>query len=181
MVIFWKKDRFEVKDCGRFFLSETPDKVSKGWDSNHYRNTAGVLLKDRQTGRKFYCFDTHLDHRGPLAKEKGVLTNVEMVRKIAGKRSSVILMGDMNIVRSGQQGMLLDPFYDYMQSAGDTALEIDRVKTFNGYNEDSSTHRLLDYIFYRNAEADKFDVIDSPDYGVRFISDHYPIMTYFRL
>ena len=42
-------------------------------------------------------------------------------------------------------------------------------------------HRLLDYIFYRNAEADKFDVIDSPDYGVRFISDHYPIMTYFRL
>ena len=181
MVILWNKDRFEVKDCGRFFLSDTPDEVSKGWDSNHYRNTAWVLLKDRQTGRKFYCFDTHLDHRGPLAKENGVLTNVEMVRKIAGKRSSVILMGDMNMVRSGQQGLFLDPFYDYMQSAGDTALEIDRAKTFNGYNEDSSTHRLLDYIFYRNAEADKFDVIDSPDYGVRFISDHYPIMTYFRL
>lgn len=35
---------------------------------------------------------------------------------------------------------------------------------------------MLDYIFYRNAEVTKFETLDSPDWGVPYISDHYPIM-----
>ena len=181
MVIFWRKDSYKLKKCGRYFLSDTPYEVSKGWDSNHYRTTSWVHLSDIVTGRTFYCFNTHLDHRGSLAKENGVLKNVEMMRKIAGSRSPVILMGDMNIVRGGEQGALLDPYYGYMQSSGETAVLTEQTKTFNGYDEDISTHRLLDYIFYRNAQAERYDVVDGADYGVRFISDHYPIITLFRL
>ncbi|MBE6231766.1 MAG: endonuclease/exonuclease/phosphatase family protein [Bacteroidales bacterium] len=180
MVIFWKKNKFELLDCGRFFLSETPDKPSKGWDSNHYRNTAWVELKDKATGRRFFCFDTHLDHKGLVAKENGVLLNVEMIRGIAGKRGVVFLGGDMNIIRTKGKGYLMDPYYAYMQSAQDTALDSDTALTFNGYSDDLTTHRCLDYIFYRGAEALKFDVVDHDGYGVRFISDHYPVMATFR-
>ncbi len=181
MVVFFRRDKFELMDCGRFFLSETPEKVSKGWDSDHYRTTAWVQLKDKATGKKFYCFNTHLDHRGPLAKENGVLLNVEMARRIAGKRSAVILMGDMNIDRGGPQQGLLEPYFDYMLSAGETSAQGDNIPTYNGYNDDKDTHRLIDYIFYRNAKAERYEVVDGEGYGVRFISDHYPIMTSFIL
>ncbi len=180
MVLFWKKDRFELVDCGRFFLSETPFTPSKGWDSNHYRNAAWIRLRDKISGKEFMCFNTHLDHRGPLAKEHGVLVTVEQIRCLAGRRLPVILGGDMNITRNGSQGSFLDPFYSYMKSARDMAPEADHADTFNGYSEDKSSHRLLDYIFCRNAKALEYEVVDSEDYGVRFISDHYPVMATFR-
>lgn len=180
MVIMWKADKYVLLDAGRFFLTETPDKPSKGWESNHYRTTSWVYLKDKTTGRKFYCFNTHLDHKSRLAKENGVLLNVEMMKSIAGKKAPVFICGDMNIYRENKGGVLLDPFYEYMQSADETALTSYRVPTFNGYNPDMSVRRRIDYIFYRNAQALEYKVIDSPDYGVEYISDHYPIITRFK-
>ena len=32
MAVYYLRDRFELLDSGTFWLSETPDKVSRGWD-----------------------------------------------------------------------------------------------------------------------------------------------------
>lgn len=179
-MILWKKDAYDLLDKGMYYLSDTPDSISKSWDANHVRYTLYVKLRDRRTGEEFWYFDTHLDHRGPLAKQNGVKLNVEMMKKIAGENAVVFISGDMNIQRRKSNGWYLDPYYEWMSSAVETALQSCDRPTFNGFGYEGKNPGWLDHIFYRNARAVNFDVIDSEEYGVRYISDHYPITCVFR-
>ena len=38
---------------------------------------------------------------------------------------------------------------------------------------------MIDHIFFRNAEARSFNVIDELKFGVKYISDHYPVISEF--
>jgi endonuclease/exonuclease/phosphatase family metal-dependent hydrolase len=71
--IFYKKDRFKVIESNTFWLSETPDKISKGWDAAFNRVCTYALLKDLTTKKTFWVFNTHLDHVGELARTNGIL------------------------------------------------------------------------------------------------------------
>ena len=64
MAVYYLRDRFELLDSGTFWLSETPDKVSRGWDGACNRTVTWVELKDRKSGKEFFYFNTHLDHKG---------------------------------------------------------------------------------------------------------------------
>lgn len=57
--IFYRKDRFILKDSGTFWLSETPSKISKGWDAALNRVCTYVLLKDKQT-KKHSGYSIHI-------------------------------------------------------------------------------------------------------------------------
>jgi endonuclease/exonuclease/phosphatase family metal-dependent hydrolase len=35
---------------------------------------------------------------------------------------------------------------------------------------------VIDHVFYRGAEAQKFEVLRDKDYGAPYVSDHYPVM-----
>ena len=48
--IFYNEKRFELLDSGTFWLSDTPDKMSKYEESDEYRITTFVKLKDKTTG-----------------------------------------------------------------------------------------------------------------------------------
>ncbi|MGM9786491.1 MAG: endonuclease/exonuclease/phosphatase family protein [Candidatus Cryptobacteroides sp.] len=179
-MIMWKRDRFDLLDSGRFWLSPTPDKVSKSWDANHVRHTIYVKLRDKASGREFWYFDTHLDHKSKTAKQEGVKLNVEMMKKIAGDDAVVFISGDMNIQRAKSNGYYLDPYYEWMDSAVEVAPRTCTRPTFNGFEYEGKNPGRLDHIFFRNAKAMKFDVIDSEGYGVKYISDHYPITCVFK-
>lgn len=179
-VILWRKDKFEKVDGGRFFLSETPSEVSKGFGSSHYRNTTWIKLRNRKTGTEFYVFDTHIDHKVASAKQNGVLVNVEMIKNIVPEDEPVFLMGDMNMRRGSKTGEFMDPYYEYMNCTAENAKKAYRTVTYNGWG-DTTKQGEIDYMYYRNAEPLKYEVIDSPDYGVEFISDHWPIVGIFKL
>ena len=58
--MMWKKDRFECVDKGYFWLSNTPDIESQGWDSiGCYRICLWAKLIDKTTGEDFVFFNTH--------------------------------------------------------------------------------------------------------------------------
>src|SRR5699024_5287481 len=53
--IYYKKDKFSLLDSGDFWLSETPDKPSKGWNSTCCNRIASwVKLKDKNNGNSFF-------------------------------------------------------------------------------------------------------------------------------
>ena len=55
--IFYRKDRFTLIKNGDFWLSETPDQPSKGWDATCCnRICSWVQLTDNATGKNFYFF-----------------------------------------------------------------------------------------------------------------------------
>ena len=45
-----------------FWLSETPDKPSKGWDAALNRICTYALFQDLKTQKKFWAFNLHFDH-----------------------------------------------------------------------------------------------------------------------
>ena len=72
MAVFYLRDRFELLDSGTFWISETPDNVSRGWDAACNRTVTWVELRDKSSGKEFFYFNTHLDHQGKIAREEGV-------------------------------------------------------------------------------------------------------------
>lgn len=69
--IFYNKSRVKMLKSGTFWLSETPEEVSKGWDGLCRRVCTWGLFQDKITKAKFYHFNTHLDHRGKVAQVEG--------------------------------------------------------------------------------------------------------------
>lgn len=61
--IFYRKDRFSVEKSGNFWLAEDINAVGKkGWDAACERVATWAILKDKNTGKKFFFLNTHLDH-----------------------------------------------------------------------------------------------------------------------
>ena len=59
--ILWKKDKFELLDKGNFWLSDTPEVESRGWDElyNCWRMCEYVILKHIESGKIFTHMNTH--------------------------------------------------------------------------------------------------------------------------
>ncbi len=179
IVVMWLRDKYELRRKGQFWLSETPDRVSRGWDGKNRRVTVWVCLREKASGREFYYFATHLDHKGHEARREGALLNVRMMRSIAGKKATVFISGDMNCEKGRKTGEYLEAYTDWMKSAQEQAAQTDDRPSFNAFGR--GRMRTLDYIFYRNAVPLRYETVDSEQYGVRYISDHYPIMCEFEL
>ena len=48
MAIFYNTKRIKLRKWGTFWLSETPDTPSKGWDAACFRTATWALLKDKK-------------------------------------------------------------------------------------------------------------------------------------
>jgi endonuclease/exonuclease/phosphatase family metal-dependent hydrolase len=51
--LFYDSNRFEVVNSGTFWLSETPEKISKGWDAQLNRICTYALFKNKKTNDYF--------------------------------------------------------------------------------------------------------------------------------
>ena len=62
--IFYNRDRVKLIDSGTFWISETPDRPSKGWDGQCTRICTWGQFETAD-GKPFYYFNMHMDHRTP--------------------------------------------------------------------------------------------------------------------
>ena len=170
MAVYYLRDRFELLDSGTFWLSETPDKVSRGWDGACNRTVTWVELKDRKSGKEFFYFNTHLDHKGKAAREEGVKLLIEKIHEIAGKKAPAIVGGDFN---TPVDSPIFKPLTKYMVSARAKAATTDHKGTFNGFGSAPDTI-VIDHLYYRGKlKCQLFATLDG-NYGAPYISDHYP-------
>jgi len=178
MAIYYNKERFDLLDSGTFWLSETPEKVSRGWDAACNRVATWVKLRDKVTKVKFYYFNTHFDHRGRTARVESSKLIVDKIREIAGKKAAVILTGDFNIESEDEA---LKPLYDNMNAARKMAPVTDNKGTYNAFGEVKRLP-IIDHIFYcgRRVVCNEFRTLDGY-YGAKYISDHYPIEAVYTL
>ncbi|MBD5233041.1 MAG: hypothetical protein HDS65_02555 [Bacteroidales bacterium] len=191
IVIFYRKARFEPLDSGYFWLSETPEEASVPWNSTdtHYRTALWMKLRDRDSGKEFYFCTTHFPYKkAPVDTEvraRCASLIVDRMKSLAGDDAVVFVTGDMNASYSAtdpRRGSIT-PFFENMHSAREEAVFTNARSSFNGFGRVSPEIRgkNLDHIFYLGARALLFETVDYPGYGVRWISDHYPILCYFEL
>jgi endonuclease/exonuclease/phosphatase family metal-dependent hydrolase len=172
MSIFYKKEEVEFIDGGTFWLSETPDQVSKGWDAACFRTCTWALLKKKDTGKKFVYMNTHLDHMGKVAREESIKLIVERAEKLTGGKLPVFITADFN---SPTSNAIFKPMQEAMLDARVEAPVTDDRGTLNCWGT-TPPGVVIDHVFYRGAEAQKFEVLRDKDYGAPYVSDHYPVM-----
>ena len=169
MSVFYRTDMLELVDGGTWWLSETPDVPSKGWDAKYPRTATWARLKKLDSGREFFFVNTHLDHKGVEARKNGLAMVVDKVSEMC-PGAALILVGDFN-VQPGDE--CLKSLEGKMKDASTEAKVSDDKGSFNGFGK---SNKRIDYIYYRGfAGAESFRVVDESFAGKPFISDHYPI------
>ncbi|MBO4571539.1 MAG: endonuclease/exonuclease/phosphatase family protein [Bacteroidales bacterium] len=171
MSVFYLKDRMELLKWGTYWLSETPEEPSKGWDAMCKRTATWLLLRDRASGREFFFVNTHLDHVGVEARRKGLALIVERIAAMNPNGVPMVLTGDFN-------SYVNDPWMSdikvMMKNARFYAEDTDWKGSFNGWGKSA---KAIDYIFYSGfSRCPDFKVVDGSYAGAPFISDHYPVI-----
>lgn len=174
--IFFKKDRLQVMQQSTFWLSETPDVISKGWDAALNRVCTYVLLKDKKTKQLFWVFNTHLDHIGQLARTNSIQLIVSKILELNAKNYPVFFMGDFNSEPTEERIIQLK-----MQMTD--SQEISEEKpfgpsgTFNAFKHNEAVTKRIDYIFLSTNstyKVKKYAVL-SDFKDLKYPSDHLPV------
>ena len=174
MAIFWNTKTQKLLDWGNFWLSETPEEPSKGWDAACFRTATWALLKDKRYNKKYYYVNTHLDHIGQEARAKGLKLIVDRIADINPKGWPMILTGDLNVDLGDP---CLKSLEGRMESVRDIAPVTDSLITYNAWGGISETPRVIDYIYESGfSAAPVFKVLRDSYEGIPYISDHYPVV-----
>ena len=173
MSVFYDTTRIALQDWGTYWLSETPDVPSLGWDAACRRTATWTLLKDLTGKRDFYFVNTHLDHVGKEARRKGLALIVDRIGQMNPDGFPMILMGDFNVFPDDP---CLKDLRNLMTDAWETAPEIDEGPTWHGWGTVTDT-RHIDYIFYSGFSKCTSLVRLTKSYdNMPFVSDHYPVI-----
>ncbi len=174
--LFFNNSIVEVIQSGTFWLSETPNNVSKGWDAAFPRVCTYGLFKEKATGIHFFVFNTHLDHIGKIAREKSLALILEKMETLNVDKLPIILMGDFNLEPNSEAISFLK---NVMNDTYEMAIEppYGPSGTFNAFNFESYTTTRIDYIFVSNSqeiEVQKYAVLNN-SYHLKYPSDHFPV------
>ncbi len=174
--IYYKKKRFKVVQSSTFWLSETPDTISMGWDAACNRVCTYALFKDLKTKNSFWVFNTHLDHMGELVRTNGIRLILSKIKTLNAKNQTVFFMGDFN--SKPTENRIISLKKEMLDSR-----EISEEKpfgpsgTFNGFKHNEPVNLLIDYIFISknsNFKVSKYAILsDSKD--LKYPSDHLPV------
>lgn len=175
LAIYYKKALFEVLDSGHFWLSETPDEPSIGWDSDEKRICQWVKFKDKKSSKEFYYFNSHFYWRLKTARKNSGPLVARRIEKIAGG-APVIFVGDLNSrpIESQIEGLkiLLNDAFDVTQ----TPRKGPENTNLGGGNFEGEPYNRIDYIFVsKDIKVLDFTVHDDKYGGERYPSDHLPI------
>lgn len=185
--IFYRSDRFKAIECGNFWLSETPDVPSLGWDAACIRIATWAFLEEKATGKRFFFVNTHLDHVGVVARREGVKLLCQKAKEIGGD-CPMIITGDFNNSKESDDIM-------YVKGLGlihafDIATEKKlNPSSYHGYHDYSEMAKkiladlqpdIIDYIFISEGSCSYYEMMPQKRNG-RFISDHCPVIAQIKL
>lgn len=187
--LLYKKDRFEVLQKDFFWLDDPsrslPPKNSDGtygaWNSACRRVTVYVKLKDKKHNDSIvYFFPTHYDHKSETARKNSadlMITQIKNLCKVEDIKNAdcvIFHVGDLNTSYDNTQLKSLNDNMNYARLSVESKDKY--TGTFNGFkNVDSGS--LIDHIYYGGKDiVPKEYWVDKTNYGVPFISDHYPVL-----
>ncbi len=174
--ILYRADKFELLNYGSFWLNDDQTMLKKGWDASMVRNATWVKLRVKKSGLILFYFNTHFDENGSVAREESAKLMAAKIKEIAGDDAIVFLGGSLSMPSEQKAMMFLN---DYMRAARASAKKPDKAATYNGFGKNPKNWN--DHLFFRNAEIKSFEVLDGDKYGVKYISDHYPILSDFKI
>ena len=174
--VFYNTKKFKKLKGGTFWLSETPEKPSRGWDASLNRICTYVLLKDKKTNKKFWVFNTHFDHKGHTARMESAKLIIKKIEELNRDDAPVFLTGDLNLLPDSEPiQYLAENMHDARKVAKHAPYG--PAGTFNGFKVCENPEKRIDYIFTSpdNIVVLKYGVLAEVQ-DLRYPSDHFPVL-----
>ena len=174
--VFYRTDMYKLIDKGSFWLSETPDKMSKGWGAACYRICSFVILEELETEKQFVVFNTHLDHVSEEARINGMNLVLEKIAQFGSLPS--IIMGDLNAdENSVTYENVTKNFLDAKYQTENTMSGC----TYQNFGEELD-HPCIDFFMISKTgiTVNEYKIVQDLYDGV-YPSDHFPILMKFTL
>ncbi len=174
--VFYDKTMYKLIDKGSFWLSETPDEMSKGWGAACYRICSYVILETTQSGKQFVVFNLHLDHVSEEARINGINLVLEKIKAFGGYPA--VIMGDFNAEENTQTYAAVTEMFD------DAKYKLQNPQiscTYQGFGEKLDA----DCIDYFMISKKGWNVLDykvlTDTYNGVYPSDHFQLFTLLEL
>lgn len=169
--VFYLKDSIAVIDWGTFWLTDTPDQVSKLDGHYHYRTATWVKALHKSSDSVFYHINTHLDNCGNDFRSVELQVVLDFIKNNCDDYP-VVMTADWN---EHDEHSVFNEMYKTFMNARFTANSTDIGATFNNFGADTDFLRI-DHIFYKGfASCSRFAADRQPWSGHTYISDHYPV------
>ena len=173
MAIFYLKDSVTVDSWTTFWLTDTPNQVSRHPLAEHYRCATCAKVTHKKTGKQFYYIDTHLDLEEVRGYEMTVI--LKYINDNLGTSLPIVMSGDWN---DTEDSTIFEDMYQTFQNARWTARSGDSYGTYNGFSNLNSSTKI-DHIFYRGfSGCAKIVTVRQKWDAYQFISDHFPVYAY---
>ena len=180
MSFMYDRSKLELLESEPRWFSPDPSVpfTSGEWNPVYTKMAVLAHFKLVDGGKEFWAIGSHFFPNGEMKIKCSELMS-EWVQEKAGKESSAIACGDMNLTPGDES---LQPLYDIMSDAVDNAAESDGRDrpTFNRWGRGKG--KVLDHIFYQDMEPMVYRVVDDHEkYGQEYLSDHYAIFCDFLI
>lgn len=177
--IFYRKSRLELLTSNTFWLSPTPHiPASKGWDAALTRIVTWGKFKDNKTGKMFFCFNTHFDHIGKVARAHSAEMILKAVDSLA-KKLPVIVTGDFNTSVNEEPYQIItdksNPLHLQNTFSISKLPHYGPTGTFNNWGTREVNEFPIDFIFIKNGIRVLKHGTISESWNGRFSSDHFPV------
>ena len=169
--IFYNTELYTLVDKGSFWLSETPDVMSKSWGAQFNRVCGYVILTDKATNENFVVFNTHLSHVSDEARINGIKVVLDKIQEFGGYPA--VIMGDFNALEGSETyNSVTENFLDAQKAATITS----DSHTYQNWGNKESFKRI-DYFMVSKTgfKIDSYNVLSGERNGV-YTSDHCPII-----
>lgn len=173
--IFYDINRLQVLTSGTFWLSETPDVPSKGWDAALNRICTYAVFRDKKSKKEFMALNLHFDHIGNIARVKSSGLILKKIKEINPKNLPVVLSGDFNLTDDSEPIKIIsknlkDTFYH------SETKHYGPVGTFTAFNVNEVPKDRIDYIFVKGFKIKSHRHINDRRPDLLYPSDHFPVI-----
>ena len=177
--IFYLKEELKLLDSNTFWLSETPNQISIGWDAALERICTYAHFLHRKTKREIWVFNTHLDPRGTEARAQSVQLILTQIKKLNKEGLPVILTGEFNLTPDQSPIKGLQNGLSYIQQELDKNASY--YGTITGFDPTSNGEIRIDYIFQQGFEVREAKHLWLQTEKGLWVSDHHPVYGEFLL
>ncbi|WP_291871432.1 endonuclease/exonuclease/phosphatase family protein [Maribacter sp.] len=173
--IFYNSNLFKVVKNATFWLSESPNEISVGWDASMERICTYALFEDKLTKQQFMVFNTHFDHIGDTARVKSAELIIRKIAELNQNNVPVALIGDFNLKPESEPIKYLSK---YLNDSREHSISkpFGATGTFNGFKFHLPVKDRIDYIFTskNSIKVNKYAVL-SDSKNCKYPSDHLPV------
>lgn len=173
--IYYDTTRLTALTSATFWLSESQDTASVGWDAAMERVATYGLFYDHAQHRHLWVMNAHFDHIGVIARTQSARLLLEKLAAVNTLHFPVIVMGDFNSEPDTEAIRWLDAQLDDALAISPQPL-YGPIGTFTGFDKALVPDRRIDYIFTKGFGVQRYRHIDDRRRDGFFVSDHLPVV-----